>query len=100
MFEIGPIGCMPSSRRRQFKHNGTCVEEINELAQMFNNMLAPMLLNLTSTLHASSFIIAHAHALGYDVITNPSNYGKIKISIYKLQFLLLFSYKLQHVLFF
>ncbi|KAK6154968.1 hypothetical protein DH2020_009216 [Rehmannia glutinosa] len=73
MFEIGPIGCIPSSTR-QFKHNGQCVEEINQLAIMFNNHLAHMLHNLTSTLQGSSFILGHAHWLGYDAAINPSKY--------------------------
>ncbi|KAI3452170.1 hypothetical protein Pfo_008835 [Paulownia fortunei] len=74
MFEIGPIGCIPSSTK-QFKHNGRCVEEINQLAVIFNNQLAPMLQNLTSTLQGSAFILGHAHWLGYDAVINPSKYG-------------------------
>ncbi|CAA0820311.1 GDSL esterase/lipase 7 [Striga hermonthica] len=74
MFEIGPIGCIPSTTRR-VKHNGTCVEEVNELAIMFNDDLAPMLRNLTSTLQGSTFVLGHAHWLGYDAVINPSNYG-------------------------
>ncbi|GFQ01089.1 GDSL esterase/lipase 7 [Phtheirospermum japonicum] len=74
MFEIGPIGCIPSTTR-QFKHDGQCVEEINELALIFNDHLAPMLQNLTSTLPGSAFILGHAHWLGYDAAINPSKYG-------------------------
>ncbi|KAL7101101.1 hypothetical protein ACP275_08G035600 [Erythranthe tilingii] len=73
MFEIGPIGCIPSSTR-QFKHNGRCVEEFNEFAVMFNDHLAPMLVNLTSNLQGSSFVLGHAHWLGYDAVTHPSKY--------------------------
>lgn len=73
-FEIGPIGCIPSITR-QTKHNGTCVEEINDLAILFNNQLAPMLQTLTSTLPHSSFILGHGYWLGYDATTNPSKYG-------------------------
>ncbi|GER45275.1 GDSL esterase/lipase 7 [Striga asiatica] len=74
MFEIGPIGCIPSTTR-QMKHNGTCVEEVNQLAIMFNDNLAPMLQNLTSTLQGSTFVLGHGHWLGYDAAINPSNYG-------------------------
>ncbi|KAH6774629.1 hypothetical protein C2S52_002378 [Perilla frutescens var. hirtella] len=78
-FEIGPIGCIPSITR-QFKHNGACVEEINQLAILFNNQLAPMLQNLTSTLQNSSFILGHGYWLGYDAAITPSKYGLIDSS--------------------
>ncbi|KAL0450416.1 UNVERIFIED_CONTAM: GDSL esterase/lipase 7 [Sesamum latifolium] len=74
IFEIGPIGCIPSSTK-QVKHKGRCVEEINQLAKMFNNHLAPMLQNLTSSLRGSAFILGHAHWLGYDAVIHPSKYG-------------------------
>ncbi|KAK2986151.1 hypothetical protein RJ640_019557 [Escallonia rubra] len=75
-FEIGPIGCIPSIAR-QNKHNGRCVEEINQLANVFNKQLATMLTNLTSTLEGSAFILGHANWLGYDAIIRPSSYGVV-----------------------
>ncbi|XP_016481042.2 GDSL esterase/lipase 7-like [Nicotiana tabacum] len=74
MFEIGPIGCIPSLTK-QLKHNGLCAEEYNNLAVIFNHLLSDMLKNLTSTLKGSAFILGHAHWLGYDAVTNPSTYG-------------------------
>ncbi|KAK4477536.1 hypothetical protein RD792_016765 [Penstemon davidsonii] len=74
MFEIGPIGCIPSITRTM-KHIGRCHSEVNNLAVVFNNLLAPMLQNLTSTLEGSAFILGHAHWLGFDAVMNPSNYG-------------------------
>ncbi|KAK4360701.1 hypothetical protein RND71_019653 [Anisodus tanguticus] len=74
MFEIGPIGCIPSFKKHIW-HNGVCVEEYNHLAVIFNNQLSDMLKNLTSTLPGSAFILGHAHWLGYDALTNPSTYG-------------------------
>ncbi|KAK3012396.1 hypothetical protein RJ639_010561, partial [Escallonia herrerae] len=59
-FEIGPIGCIPSIARQNM-HNGICVEEINQLANVFNKQLATMLANLTSTLEDSAFILGHAN---------------------------------------
>lgn len=75
MFEIGPIGCIPSVTR-QINHSGKCVEKINQLAVTFNNQLATLLRSLTSTLQGSEFILGQVHWLGYDAIINPSNYGK------------------------
>ncbi|KAL1557136.1 GDSL esterase/lipase 7-like [Salvia divinorum] len=74
VFEIGPIGCIPSITR-QIKHNGPCVEDINQMTILFNNELAPMLLNLTSTLQHSSFILGRVNWLGYDAAITPSKYG-------------------------
>ncbi|KAL6526307.1 hypothetical protein OROMI_029947 [Orobanche minor] len=74
MFEIGPIGCIPAVIR-QYKHNGKCVDEINQLAVIFNDHLALMLQNLTSALQGSYFVLGHAHWLGYHAAISPSEYG-------------------------
>lgn len=74
MFEVGPLGCIPSISR-QFKHSGLCNEDINQLPVLFNNLLALMLQNLTSTLEGSDFIRGNIYQLSYDAITNPSNHG-------------------------
>lgn len=47
MFELGPIGCIPSVTR-QNKHSGKCVEEINQLVNLFNSQLRITLTTLTS----------------------------------------------------
>ncbi|XP_044506790.1 GDSL esterase/lipase 7-like [Mangifera indica] len=75
MFEIGPIGCIPSVTRK-YEHNGQqCVEDKNQLVTHFNNRLPSMLTNLTSTLTGSTFVLGHAHWLSYDAAINPSSYG-------------------------
>lgn len=87
MFEIGPIGCIPSSTR-QFKHNGQCVEDFNLLAHLFNDELALMLQNLTATLPGSTFVLGHGHWLGYDAVLYPSKYG-IFLFLFKLNLLII-----------
>ncbi|KAJ6707557.1 GDSL-LIKE LIPASE/ACYLHYDROLASE-RELATED [Salix viminalis] len=79
MYEIGPIGCIPSMTRKN-KHDGKCVEESNQLVAYFNENLLGMLQNLTSTLPNSIFVRGHAHWLGYDAIMNPSKYGLLDTS--------------------
>ncbi|KAF9663891.1 hypothetical protein SADUNF_Sadunf17G0099200 [Salix dunnii] len=79
MFEIGPIGCIPSMTRAN-KHNGKCVEESNQLVAYFNDNLLGMLKNLTSTLPNSIFVRGHAYWLAYDAIMNPSKYGLLDTS--------------------
>ncbi|GFY84836.1 hypothetical protein Acr_03g0016100 [Actinidia rufa] len=70
MFEIGPIGCIPSITR-QIKHNGTCVEDVNKAVAIFNNHLPSMLKNLNTTLPGSNFVLGHAYSLATNVISNP-----------------------------
>ncbi|XP_057489477.1 GDSL esterase/lipase 7-like [Actinidia eriantha] len=79
MFEIGPIGCIPSITR-QIKHNGTCVEGVNKAVAIFNNHLPSMLKNLNTTLPGSNFVLGHAYSLATDVISNPKLYGKFQNS--------------------
>ncbi|XP_062103238.1 GDSL esterase/lipase 7-like [Humulus lupulus] len=77
MFELGPIGCLPSITRKKDQSNESsqCVEKINEMIKDFNQRLGIMLQNLTSTLQPSNFILGHVHSLGYDAIQNPFKYG-------------------------
>ncbi|KAJ8436007.1 hypothetical protein Cgig2_007665 [Carnegiea gigantea] len=75
VFELGPIGCIPSIAMRHVKEGEKCDEEKNEIVSIFNEQLALMLNNLTSTLQGSHFILGHANWLGYDAIINPSKYG-------------------------
>ncbi|GMH04388.1 hypothetical protein Nepgr_006227 [Nepenthes gracilis] len=72
VFELGPIGCIPSIAK---KVDGKCDEHVNYMISEFNSGLSRMLQNLTTTLHGSFFILGHANWLGYDAITNPSKYG-------------------------
>ncbi|XP_024023301.1 GDSL esterase/lipase 7 [Morus notabilis] len=74
MFELGPLGCLPSITRKR-NHGTKCVEEINQLASYFNERLPPMLNNLTSTLQGSTFVLGHANWLAYDAIQNPTKYA-------------------------
>ncbi|KAI8541779.1 hypothetical protein RHMOL_Rhmol08G0088700 [Rhododendron molle] len=74
VFEIGPVGCIPSIIR-QYEHNGQCVEEINRFVSLFNAQLGKILKNLTSNLPGSAFVLGHVHWLGYDAIMHPSRYG-------------------------
>ncbi|KAK6928039.1 GDSL lipase/esterase [Dillenia turbinata] len=74
IFEIGPLGCTPSS----IKTHGTgygCVEDINQMVTYFNGKLKIMLRNLTSTLRSSSFVLNPAYSFAYDAIKNPTKYG-------------------------
>ncbi|XP_048128990.1 GDSL esterase/lipase 7-like [Rhodamnia argentea] len=72
--EIGPIGCIPSVAK-QSNHDGICDGGPNLLVSYFNEMLQPMLDNMTSSLAGSMFVLGRGNGLGYDAVTNPSKYG-------------------------
>ncbi|XP_062103239.1 GDSL esterase/lipase 7-like [Humulus lupulus] len=80
VFELGPIGCIPSITRKSKEQGTKCVEEINEMVRMFNQRLGVMLRNLTSSLQGSNFVLGRVHSLGYDAIKNPSKYGLVDTS--------------------
>ncbi|XP_010029428.2 GDSL esterase/lipase 7 [Eucalyptus grandis] len=74
VFEIGPIGCIPTIAKTS-NHDGVCDGGPNLLVSYFNQMLQPMLQNMTSSLAGSMFVLGRVNQLGYDMIINPSNYG-------------------------
>ncbi|PIM97918.1 Triacylglycerol lipase [Handroanthus impetiginosus] len=74
MFELGPIGCIPSNTRL-YNPTGRCIEQLNRLTLTFNTQLAQMLRNLESTLQGSNFVLAQSYQLAYDAMINPSKYG-------------------------
>ncbi|RXH68287.1 hypothetical protein DVH24_028434 [Malus domestica] len=61
MFEIGPLGCIPSISKAQ--------------NHIFNDELRATLANLTTIFQGSFFVLGRANRIGYDAITNPIKYG-------------------------
>lgn len=74
VFEIGPIGCIPSIRRTH-KHSGSCVTRVNHMARMFNRELRKMVKRLSSGLEDSAFVLGRIHKPALHAIMNPSLYG-------------------------
>ncbi|MED6175557.1 hypothetical protein PIB30_079509 [Stylosanthes scabra] len=74
MFEIGPLGCLPSISKTHL-HKGDCLEETNQIVSYFNEMLPSMLNNLTFTLPHSFFVLGRINSKVYDAVTNPTTYG-------------------------
>ncbi|KAG9142467.1 hypothetical protein Leryth_018242 [Lithospermum erythrorhizon] len=74
VFEIGPLGCIPSIIRKS-AHIGLCVEQINNITSLFNVQLSLMLNNIRSILEGSDFILGHSFWISYDAIIHPANYG-------------------------
>ncbi|KAF6169117.1 hypothetical protein GIB67_038614 [Kingdonia uniflora] len=85
VFEIGPIGCMPTYTKNQ-KPAGQCVEEYNQLVNYFNTQLAVMLPQLTSTSYGSFFINGKINKIVHNMIQNPCDYGENQVnSFYNLE---------------
>ena len=80
MFEIGPLGCIPSIAKTH-ANSGNCVQETNQLASIFNDKLRATLANLTSTFRGSFFVLGRANGIGYDAIISPIKYGIYHIHI-------------------
>ncbi|KAF9624465.1 hypothetical protein IFM89_011473 [Coptis chinensis] len=76
IFELGPIGCMPTYTNR-FKPIGPCLEYYNQLISHFNSQLSTTLDRLTNVLPGSLIINGQINALVKNIIENPSNYGFI-----------------------
>lgn len=74
MFELGPIGCIPSIKR-MFNHTGQCIDEINHFITLFNDQFIIMVQNLTLSLPGSTFILGHIFWITYDAVIKPSKYG-------------------------
>lgn len=74
VFQIGPIGCIPTIAKKS-NHDGVCDGGPNLLVSYFNQMLQPMLQNMTFSLSGSMFVLGQANSLSYDAIINPSKYG-------------------------
>ena len=74
VFELGPIGCIPSIIKES-RNSGKCVEETNTIISYFNKGVGEMLKSLASTLSGSTFIFGKVNWLAYGAIMNPSKYG-------------------------
>ncbi|CAI9109921.1 OLC1v1009850C1 [Oldenlandia corymbosa var. corymbosa] len=77
LFEIGPIGCIPSIRKYSYLLNnkGFCVEEVNRFAAIYNYQLHNMIQYLRLSLPDATLIVGRVFNAAYDAILNPSSYG-------------------------
>ena len=75
VFGLGPMGCIPL--QRVLSTSGGCQDRSNKLALSFNKAASKMLNDLSSSLPNASYRFGDAYDVVNDVITNPSNYGKV-----------------------
>uniref|UniRef100_M1A2L8 Zinc finger protein n=2 Tax=Solanum tuberosum TaxID=4113 RepID=M1A2L8_SOLTU len=82
MFNLGPLGCLPSTRALNLQKgvtNGSCMEEATNKAKMFNSALPRMFKQLEKQLPGFKYTIFNFFKVLADSIHNPTKYG-FKIS--------------------
>ncbi|XP_055831570.1 GDSL lipase-like [Solanum dulcamara] len=82
MFNLGPLGCIPSMRFFNLQigvTNGSCMEEATNLAKLFNSALPEMFEQLEKQLPGFKYTIFNFFKVFTDSIDNPTKYG-FKIS--------------------
>ncbi|KAI3927194.1 hypothetical protein MKW92_013532 [Papaver armeniacum] len=76
VFEMGPIGCLPSVVNSVNPRPTTaCVEGINGLVKIFNFGVTNMVQELTSTLKGSTFVYGDVFENTYQQAITPLKYG-------------------------
>ncbi|WJX11873.1 hypothetical protein P8452_02431 [Trifolium repens] len=76
----GPLGCVPAQLATR-SINGECVNEIQQAAQIFNQLLFQMLKDLNTQLGSDVFIVADAYQMNMNLINNPQSFGFVTSKI-------------------
>ncbi|KAK9923838.1 hypothetical protein M0R45_032236 [Rubus argutus] len=72
---LPPIGCVPFARATKPGNTGTCVEELNALAELHNTVLSEALLKLKGKLQGLKYSYPDIYTYLNGVFNDPSNYG-------------------------
>lgn len=72
---VGPIGCIPYQRDTNPSAGDDCVAFPNQLANMFNVQLKPLVMELNSNLNGSTFVYADVYRIVQEIIQNFKSYG-------------------------
>ncbi|MCL7025502.1 hypothetical protein MKW94_012932 [Papaver nudicaule] len=76
IYNIGALGCLPIViAAANPKPSTLCVEDVNNLVNIYNNGLPTMLKRLTSSLQGSTFVRADLFTLGYAQFQDPLKFG-------------------------
>ena len=79
----GPLGCIPAQLATR-SINGDCVNEIQQAAQFFNQLLLQMTKDLNAQLGCDVFIVANAYQMNMNLITNPQSFGMTNVYLISL----------------
>ena len=74
---LPPLGCLPVQRTINFKDPLNCVEERNKVALEFNGKLKTSAAKLNKDLPGLKVFFADAYDILSQLITRPSEYGKL-----------------------
>ncbi|KAI3943275.1 hypothetical protein MKW92_037415 [Papaver armeniacum] len=76
VYGLGALGCLPIViAGANPKPTTVCVEDVNNLINIYNNGLPAMLQRLTSNLRGSTFVRADLFTLGYTQFQDPVKFG-------------------------
>ncbi|PHT79183.1 hypothetical protein T459_17235 [Capsicum annuum] len=82
MLNLAPLGCLPILRALNLQKgvtNGSCMEEVTNMAKMFNSALPKMLKQLEKQLPGFKHTIFNTFKVSAETYDNPTKYG-FKIS--------------------
>ncbi|KAJ0770899.1 putative GDSL lipase/esterase, SGNH hydrolase superfamily [Helianthus annuus] len=78
ILSIPPIGCCPFAR---FVSNGTCSNEINDLASACHNSFESLMKNMSSTLEGFKYSLVNTYNMTMTVITQQIGNHKFSFSL-------------------
>lgn len=77
LFGIGQIGCSPNELAQRSTDGRTCVSDINDANQIFNNKLKSVVDQFNNQLPDARVIYINAYGIFQDIIANPATYGNL-----------------------
>lgn len=78
MLNLAPLGCLPILRALNLQKgvtNGSCMEEVTNMAKMFNSALPKMLKQLEKQLPGFKHTIFNTFKVSAETYDNPTKYG-------------------------
>ncbi|KAF8030998.1 hypothetical protein BT93_D0247 [Corymbia citriodora subsp. variegata] len=72
---LGQIGCSPSELARNSSDGSTCVKNINDACQIFNNKLKPVVDDFNKNYANAKFTYINSYNIFQDLLTRPSSFG-------------------------
>ncbi|CAM6099718.1 unnamed protein product [Calypogeia fissa] len=80
VFNVGPLGCIPSQLAQNNVQDGSCIDYINGYVQGFNRAAGILLNTLSGQLPGSMFVYGNAYDLVLEKVLQPANYGLINVN--------------------
>ncbi|GMN28464.1 hypothetical protein TIFTF001_002067 [Ficus carica] len=77
---LGPLGCIPSQRVKS--KQGQCLKRVNQWILEFNSNVKKLVGSLNTRLSNATILFADTYPAVFDLISNPTAYGKPFISAF------------------